>query len=134
MGKKLYLITIVLGLFIGISLNSFANTKERAKLEKTEAVLLRGMTDIDEGKKGKIDKVFSDYSKDIVKIAQNKKLNEKSKIKSIQKARKQRDKKMEKTLNRNQWKVYENNLKILDEEYKKMGIDPKKGVELNILD
>ncbi|NLK61852.1 MAG: hypothetical protein GX287_00200, partial [Fusobacteria bacterium] len=44
------------------------------------------------------------------------------------------DKKMEKTLNRNQWKVYENNLKILDEEYKKMGIDPKKGVELNILD
>ena len=134
MGKKLYLITIMLGLFIGISLNSFANTKERAKLEKTEAVLLRGMTDIDEGKKGKIDKVFSDYSKDIVKIAQNKKLNEKSKIKSIQKARKQRDKKMEKTLNRNQWKVYENNLKILDEEYKKMGIDPKKGVELNILD
>lgn len=134
MGKKLYLITIMLGLFIGISLNSFANTKERAKLEKTEAVLLRGMTDIDEGKKGKIDKVFSDYSKDIVKIAQNKKLNEKSKIKAIGKARKQRDKKMEKTLNRNQWKVYENNLKILDEEYKKMGIDPKKGVELNILD
>lgn len=134
MGKKLYLITIMLGLFIGISLNSFANTKERAKLEKTEAVLLRGMTDIDEGKKGKIDKVFSDYSKDIVKIAQNKKLNEKSKIKSIQKARKQRDKKMEKTLNRNQWKVYENNLNILDEEYKKIGIDPKKGVELNILD
>jgi len=134
MGKKLYLITIVLGLFIGISLNSFANTKERSKLAKTEAVLLRGMTDIDEGKREKINNVFSDYSKDIVKISQNTKLNEKSKIKAIGKARKQRDKKMEKTLNRNQWKVYENNLKILDEEYKKMGIDPKKGVELNILD
>lgn len=131
--KKIGILFACFMFFIASGAIVSAKNIHRMKLEAVEKVLLRGMTDIGPKQQVKIDAVFDEYANDAAKVMRGKEKEEK-KVKKLVKLRKKRDKKMQKVLSRNQWKVYEENLKILEEHYKEKGINSKKGTEFNILD